>query len=117
MFGCCGSTSRYVERNFFFLTHDKEYDEYQKKNQIKFSLDCHQSRHALPFLPKSPKCLKTGQQAKVIAKGGRIVVGKIRYIGHIANDENEDEIYVGLEMSHAQGDSDGSFNGRKFFEW
>lgn len=88
-----------------------------KKNQIKFSLDCHQSRHALPFLPKSPKCLKTGQQAKVIAKGGRIVVGKIRYIGHIANDENEDEIYVGLEMSHAQGDSDGSFNGRKFFEW
>ena len=114
MFGYCGRTSRYV-----CLTHDKEYDKNQptKKNQIKLSLDCHQSRHALPFLPKSPKCLKTGQQAKVIAKGGRIVVGKIRYIGHIASDENEDEIYVGLELSHAQGDTDGSFNGRKFFEW
>lgn len=81
------------------------------------SLDCHQSKHPLPFLPKSPKCLKTGQQAKVIAKGGRIVVGKIRYIGHMANDECENDIYVGLQLPHAHGDNDGTFNGRKFFEW
>jgi dynactin complex subunit len=71
----------------------------------------------LPFLPKSPKCLKPGQLAKVIAKGGRIVVGKIRYVGPIANCMEDDEIFVGLQLSHALGDCDGSFCGKKFFEW
>jgi len=91
------------------------YSVYNKPNL--YPLDCPQSRNPLPFLPKSPKCLMTGQQAKVIAKGGRIVVGKIRYIGHIASDEEANEVYVGLQLPHAHGDSNGSFNGRKFFEW
>ena len=72
-----------------------------------------------PFLPKSPKCLKSGQLAKVILKSGKIVVGKIRYVGPVGgeNVEVNEEIYVGLRLESPLGDSDGSFNGRKFFDW
>jgi hypothetical protein len=79
--------------------------------------DFHPSKQALPFLPKSPRCLKPNQLAKVIAKSGRVVVGKIRYIGPIANANASDEIYIGLQLPHALGDCDGSFNGKQFFEW
>jgi dynactin complex subunit len=63
-------------------------------------------------LPKTPNCLKPGQLAKVIARGGRIVVGNIRYVGPIEN-----ETYVGLQLPQPLGDCGGSFNGKTFFEW
>lgn len=78
--------------------------------------DYHPSKQSLPFLPKSPKCLKPGQLAKVIAKSGRVVVGRIRYCGPVA-EADSDETYVGLQLPNALGDCDGSFGGRKFFEW
>lgn len=77
-------------------------------------LGYHPSKQSLPFLPKSPKCLKSGQLAKVIVKSGRIIVGKIRYIGPVGSD---DETFVGLQLPHALGDCDGTFNGKRFFEW
>lgn len=80
------------------------------------TLDFHPPKHSLPFLPKTPKCLKTGQLAKVIAKTGRVVVGRIRYCGPVAADD-ADETYVGLQLPSALGDCDGSSGGRKFFEW
>lgn len=78
--------------------------------------DFHPSKQSLPFLPKSPKCLKPGQLAKVIAKTGRVVVGRIRYCGPVASVDS-DETYVGLQLPNALGDCDGSFEGKKFFEW
>lgn len=75
----------------------------------------HPSKQSLPFLPKSPKCLKPGQLAKVIVRSGRIIVGKIRYIGPVGSDD--DETFVGLQLPHALGDCDGTFNGKRFFEW
>lgn len=87
-----------------------------KHYEIPFpTLDYYPSKQSLPFLPKSPKCLKPGQLAKVISKGGRIVVGRIRYVGPVAGSD-ENEIFVGLQLPHALGDSDGSFCGKKFFE-
>lgn len=80
------------------------------------SADFHISKQALPFLPKSPRCLKPNQLAKVIAKSGRIVVGRIRYVGPIASNA-DDETYIGLQLPHALGDCDGSMNGKQFFEW
>lgn len=81
-----------------------------------FLTDFHPSRQSLPFLPKSPRCLKPGQLAKVIAKTGRVVVGRIRYCGPVASIDS-DEVYVGLQLPNALGDCDGSFEGSKFFEW
>lgn len=78
--------------------------------------DFHPSKQSLPFLPKSPKCLKTGQLAKVIAKTGRVVVGRIRYCGPVASIDSDD-IFVGLQLPNALGDCDGSLAGKKFFEW
>lgn len=78
--------------------------------------DYHPSKQSLPFLPKSPKCLKPGQLAKVIAKTGRVVVGRIRYCGPVAGADC-DETYVGLQLPNSLGDCDGSFDGKKFFEW
>lgn len=80
--------------------------------------DYRPSKQALPFLPKSPKCLKPGQLAKVIAKSGRVVVGRIRYVGPLAREgENSDETYIGLQLQNNLGDSDGTVEGRKFFDW
>lgn len=84
---------------------------------ITFFSDYIPSKQALPFLPKSPKCLKPGYLAKVIAKNGRIVVGRIRYIGPLACNQMEDETYVGLQLPNNLGDCDGTIEGRKFFDW
>jgi hypothetical protein len=81
-----------------------------------FYVDYHPSKQSLPFLPKSSKCLKPGQLAKVIAKSGRVVVGRIRYCGPVASIDS-DETFVGLQLPNALGDCDGSLGGKKFFEW
>lgn len=79
-------------------------------------LDYIPSKQSLPFLPKSPKCLKPGHLAKVITKNGRVAVGRVRYIGPLAfNDDNE--TFVGLQLPNKIGDCDGSIDGRKFFDW
>lgn len=76
------------------------------------------SKQSLPFLPKSPKCLKPGHLAKVISKNGRVVIGRVRYVGILAsNDYPDDETFVGLQLPNKIGDCDGSINGRKFFDW
>lgn len=74
-------------------------------------------------MPKSSKCLKPGHLAKVIAKNGRVVIGRVKYIGPIASEstssmpDGECEIYVGLQLANKYGDCNGSFEGRKFFDW
>uniref|UniRef100_A0A1B0EVV8 Uncharacterized protein n=1 Tax=Lutzomyia longipalpis TaxID=7200 RepID=A0A1B0EVV8_LUTLO len=60
------------------------------------------SKQSLPFLPRTPKCLKPGHLAKVIIKNGRVVIGRIRYVGPVASMETtgdpfEDNTFVGLE--------------------
>ncbi|XP_052563884.1 uncharacterized protein LOC120428807 isoform X2 [Culex pipiens pallens] len=83
------------------------------------------SKQALPFLPKTAKCLKPGHLAKVIARNGRVVVGRVRYIGPLVAASadgvvqptaNPDEAYVGLQLPNNLGDCDGSIDGKKFFE-
>lgn len=76
------------------------------------------SKQSLPFLPKSPKCLKLGHLVKVITRTGRVVVGRVRYIGPLAGEEfAEDDTFVGLQLPSKVGDCDGSIGGRRFFEW
>ena len=74
------------------------------------------SKTALPFLPKTAKCLKIGHLAKVISKNGRVVIGRVRYIGPLANNF-EDETFIGLQLPNNLGDCDGTVEGRRFFNW
>uniref|UniRef100_A0A182Y6X7 CAP-Gly domain-containing protein n=1 Tax=Anopheles stephensi TaxID=30069 RepID=A0A182Y6X7_ANOST len=73
------------------------------------------SKQALPFLPKTPKCLKPGHLAKVISPTGRVIVGRVRYIGPVAGTDSEDT-YVGLQLPNNLGDCDGTIDGKRFFE-
>ncbi|XP_035785400.1 uncharacterized protein LOC118463143 isoform X2 [Anopheles albimanus] len=74
------------------------------------------SKHALPFLPKTAKCLKPGHLAKVISRSGRIVVGRVRYIGPLAAGPDADESYVGLQLPNNLGECDGTIDGKRFFD-
>lgn len=58
----------------------------------------------------------------MIAKNGRVVIGRVRYVGPLASAEtagtdSENETYVGLQLPNKIGDCNGSFEGRKFFDW
>ncbi|XP_037051288.1 uncharacterized protein LOC119085126 [Bradysia coprophila] len=87
----------------------------RSENDIK--RDYSPSKQSLPFLPKSPKCLKLGHLAKVITKSGRVVIGRVRYIGPLASTQfGEDECFVGLQLPNSLGDCDGTIEGRKFFD-
>uniref|UniRef100_A0A182WYV4 CAP-Gly domain-containing protein n=1 Tax=Anopheles quadriannulatus TaxID=34691 RepID=A0A182WYV4_ANOQN len=75
------------------------------------------SKQALPFLPKTPKCLKPGHLAKVISPNGRVIVGRVRYIGPVAGTEAaEDTTFVGLQLPNNLGDCDGTIDGKRFFD-
>lgn len=77
------------------------------------------SRQALPFLPKTAKCLRLGHLVKAITtRTGRVVVGRVRYVGPLAGANYADsETFVGLQLPSKVGDCDGSVDGRRFFEW
>lgn len=74
-----------------------------------------------PFLPKTWNCLKVGNMAKFISKNGRISSGLVRYVGPMASESTtstqDDEIFIGLRVYGDKGDCDGTFEGRKFFDW
>lgn len=99
-----------------------------------FCSDFSPSRQTLPFLPKSSKCLKVGHLAKVIAKNGRVVIGRVRYIGPLISTQSmttgsggsgvtasttdaDSETFVGLQLPNKIGECDGSFEGRRIFDW
>lgn len=60
--------------------------------------------------------------AKVIAKNGRCVIGRVRYVGPLVSisnnaDQPDNEAFIGLQLPNKIGDCDGSFENRKFFDW
>ncbi|CAO1411630.1 unnamed protein product [Diamesa serratosioi] len=120
-----GSTDSLLEEADEFLRHCAEDQSILELNTSKrtnrrcseadIQRDYHPSKQSLPFLPRSPKCLKPGQLAKVIAKNGRVIVGRIRYVGPVASVENED-CFVGLQFPNNLGDCDGSINEKQFFK-
>lgn len=75
----------------------------------------------LPFLPRTPETLKIGNLAKVILKSGRIAVGRIRYVGCVKEDtiqtNKEEDVYIGVQLPSEWGDSDGAYEGKRFFDW
>lgn len=72
------------------------------------------SVHGKPYLPKSIYDLQLNAYAKVITSFGKVVGGRIRYIGPVATIS---EPLIGVQFDHKVGDCDGSLNGIKYFEW
>ncbi|XP_063244299.1 uncharacterized protein LOC134543304 isoform X1 [Bacillus rossius redtenbacheri] len=70
-------------------------------------------RSARPFLPKIPRDLKLDYMVKVISAEGRVMMGRVRYVGGVPGRA---EPHVGVELPRDSGDSDGSFQGRRFFD-
>ncbi|XP_023245398.1 uncharacterized protein LOC106638398 isoform X2 [Copidosoma floridanum] len=68
---------------------------------------------ARPYLPKKPQDLKINHLVKVIAESGKILQGRVRYVGAV-NGGND--AYVGVELPNNAGTSDGSYNGRRHFD-
>uniref|UniRef100_A0A1B6LNK3 CAP-Gly domain-containing protein n=1 Tax=Graphocephala atropunctata TaxID=36148 RepID=A0A1B6LNK3_9HEMI len=67
-----------------------------------------------PFIAKVPRDLKLNYWVKVITLEGRVVVGKVRYVGPLPG--KGDESFVGVQLGRSDGNSDGSFGGRRFFD-
>lgn len=67
-----------------------------------------------PYLPKSIYDLQLNSYVKVITNVGKVVGGKLRYIGHVATIH---EPLVGVQFDRKIGDCDGSINGIRYFEW
>ncbi|XP_063972849.1 uncharacterized protein LOC135160340 [Diachasmimorpha longicaudata] len=68
---------------------------------------------ARPYLPKIPRDLKLDHLVKVISPEGRVLQGRVRYIGPVPGRE---DIHVGVELPTESGVSDGTFHGRRFFD-
>lgn len=75
--------------------------------------DWHPPRDARPYLPKIPRDLKLDHLVKVISPEGRVLQGRVRYVGPVPGRE---EAHVGVELPYLNGSSDGTFHGRRFFD-
>ncbi|XP_054268790.1 uncharacterized protein LOC128990449 [Macrosteles quadrilineatus] len=67
-----------------------------------------------PFLAKLPRDLKLNYWVKVITNEGRVVVGRVRYVGPVSG--RGDDIYVGVQLGRSDGNCDGSYGGRRYFD-
>ncbi|XP_078050356.1 uncharacterized protein LOC144476910 [Augochlora pura] len=75
--------------------------------------DWHPPQDARPYLPKIPRDLKLDHLVKVISPEGRVLQGRVRYVGPVPG---RDEAHVGVELPYMNGTSDGTFQGRRFFD-
>lgn len=71
-------------------------------------------KSAQPFLAKIPRDLKLDYWVKVITPEGRVVVGRVRYVGPLPS---RPDVHVGVQLPRSDGNSDGTFQGRRFFDW
>lgn len=69
---------------------------------------------AKPFIARSFNDLKINYFIKVINKEGRVVGGRIQFVGIIPG---KTEPYVGILLPSDTGETDGSFQGLRYFTW
>ncbi|XP_011506596.1 PREDICTED: uncharacterized protein LOC105369053 [Ceratosolen solmsi marchali] len=75
--------------------------------------DWNPPRDARPYLPKIPRDLKLDHLVKVISPEGKILQGRVRYVGPITGKE---DVHVGVELPNENGISDGTIHGRRYFD-
>ncbi|BES91985.1 Hypothetical protein NTJ_04793 [Nesidiocoris tenuis] len=79
-----------------------------------FTNGCGPGRKAQPFIARVPSDLKADTWVKVIANDGRLVVGRVRYVGPLPG---VNDIQVGVVLAPGEGgNSSGTFAGVKYFD-
>jgi len=66
------------------------------------------------YIFQIPRDLKLDHLVKVISPEGRVLQGRVRYVGPVPGRE---DAHVGVELPSVNGSSDGTFHGRRFFDW
>ncbi|KAL1497627.1 hypothetical protein ABEB36_008555 [Hypothenemus hampei] len=67
-----------------------------------------------PFLPRLPRDLKPENWVKVISAEGKVRGGRVRYVGPVITQNQEH--FVGVQLSFPEGTSDGTYGGRRYFQ-
>nr|CAI5838582.1 unnamed protein product [Callosobruchus analis] len=67
-----------------------------------------------PFLPRTASDLRPDHWVKVIAAGGGIRGGRVRYVGPVVGQEADN---VGVQLPGPDGLNDGTLAGRRYFQW
>ncbi|VEN49059.1 unnamed protein product, partial [Callosobruchus maculatus] len=67
-----------------------------------------------PFLPRTATDLRPDHWVKVIAAGGGIRGGRVRYVGPVIGQEAD---HVGVQLPGPDGANDGTLAGRRYFQW
>lgn len=68
-----------------------------------------------PFLPRRPRDLKLENWVKVITPEGKVRGGRVRYVGPVASQSQD--YFVGVQLSFPDGTSDGTYGGKRYFQW
>uniref|UniRef100_A0A1B6CDQ1 CAP-Gly domain-containing protein n=1 Tax=Clastoptera arizonana TaxID=38151 RepID=A0A1B6CDQ1_9HEMI len=100
-----------------FAGMDYSYTDKKKRSRRHSDPDPHRGfeppRSAHPFLAKIPRDLKLDFWVKVITSEARVVVGKVKYVGPLPGCK---DMQVGVQLPRADGNSDGTYQGRRFFD-
>ncbi|KAF4518909.1 hypothetical protein B566_EDAN006747 [Ephemera danica] len=71
---------------------------------------------ARPFLPRQPRDLREDCLVKVIAHDGRVLVGRVRFVGTLTAAGVNDPV-VGVELpDNTYGNTDGTLHGHRLFD-
>ncbi|GLV44787.1 hypothetical protein CBL_14642 [Carabus blaptoides fortunei] len=95
------------------MTHVSHHSTKRRSSAPCSGRDSSPPRNWQPFLPHGIKDLKSDNWVKVISPEGKIRGGRVRYVGYLLGQQ---EPFVGIELSTSSGNSDGSFNNRRYFE-
>lgn len=78
-------------------------------------IDFEPPKSSQPFIAKVPRDLKLNYWVKVITPEGKVVIGRVKYVGWLPG--KGEESFVGVHLGRSDGNSDGSYGGRRFFDW
>ncbi|XP_053610274.1 uncharacterized protein LOC128675136 [Plodia interpunctella] len=71
-----------------------------------------------PYIPSEPRQLRLGHTVKLISPQGRVLVGRVRYVGLAGSSAATSSVVVGAECASAgagRGRNDGTHRGRRYF--
>ncbi|XP_014286097.1 uncharacterized protein [Halyomorpha halys] len=83
-------------------------------SQPEYSLGLKPPRCAQPYLVRVASDLHTGHWVKVIIGEGKTGTGLVRYVGPISGYGGEP--WVGVQLANGLGNTDGTFNGARYFD-
>ncbi|KAM3965888.1 uncharacterized protein ACR2FA_000222 [Aphomia sociella] len=70
-----------------------------------------------PYIPSEPRQLRLGHAVKLISPQGRVVIGRVRYVGLAGSSAASSGVVVGAEVARdaTASHNDGTHRGRRYF--